>query len=969
MIHILIRALPLALLLLALPALAPAQGLGMGNGRSHPELRWLEVESEHFRVVHPEHLHARAVEAATVGEQVWDALAAQVEVEPEGRFTIVLTDEDQVVNGFALPRRMFLWVDINDFATRFGGYDKWLRLVVAHELQHNMLMEAAQDWTGLWGVLGVPGWFIEGLAEYETEEWGAGRSDLAVRWHILRNQHERLDPHDSGFSMVRYLAEEYGDSVITRALHERNAFGLTDFAAGFEDAAGITVEEFEEEWRRVANAYTWAIYGQKEQVRDIGDHVDPPAQRVSQLRISPGGERWAVYGRTPPWSDPTLYTVENDSTERRRALDHGRIHPSFAFSPDAGRVVYAKYHRGAHGSLLYDLKVARVESGDSEWITSSRRAIHPTWSPDGEWIVFVAAEGGTSRLYRIRPDGTGEERLTDPDTDTQYLWPRFSPDGSRLAYARFATGGEGVNLVVMDWATGEERQLTTARSHDGWPLWAAGGDTIVFTSDRNGDEVHNLYAVPVDGGEEEVRPLTDVNEAIFGFDIDPADGRVLARAVDSVDSTRVRSIAPGRRALVQPTVVDERFTSWRDREPPVPVPEVDYSRPPGLGEPRPYRWWKRMDHFTSFVLPSVPWGGIVGTSFTDAARHTQTLAAVDIGEWDGVFGLRGGYLRHDFARMPLGVPGFLSLAAVYRGRTGYQLYDDRLLFSRQSSYRLKWHQPFNFGESLHANHDLEFVAEFARVELDEPERFEAADLAGSALPVPADDFDENTLSLAWRYGAMRPHEMPAHHPLRGQGLLARFTWADEALGSDTRFRRSELDAARAFGLPLVEGLFGRVRAEYTSGQAAPQDFTGLHSDVPLVPLDYMGGGAPVEDLFETVHGHYLRGHAEDVPGDLVATAHLELRAPLLPALPVEAFGVGLGGLAAVLFYDHGRVWDDRALLVRPHTVGWELRVPVTIGGQLLAVPAWGEGQVWDVEDTGLPFRKEHYLRLAVVKPW
>ena len=47
----------------------------------------------------------------------------------------------------------------------------------------------------------------------------------------------------------------------------------------------------------------------------------------------------------------------------------------------------------------------------------------PSFSPDGQWIVFTSErDGGSTDLYRIRPDGTDLERLTD---QTATRWRSF----------------------------------------------------------------------------------------------------------------------------------------------------------------------------------------------------------------------------------------------------------------------------------------------------------------------------------------------------------------------------------------------------------------------------------------------------------------------------------------------------------------------------------------------------------------
>ena len=59
-----------------------------------------------------------------------------------------------------------------------------------------------------------------------------------------------------------------------------------------------------------------------------------------------------------------------------------------------------------------------------------------TWSPDGSSIVFTSDRDGSADLFRVKPDGTGLERLTDdPAYDDQAA---FSPDGKQLVVRQYA---------------------------------------------------------------------------------------------------------------------------------------------------------------------------------------------------------------------------------------------------------------------------------------------------------------------------------------------------------------------------------------------------------------------------------------------------------------------------------------------------------------------------------------------------
>jgi Tol biopolymer transport system component len=136
-------------------------------------------------------------------------------------------------------------------------------------------------------------------------------------------------------------------------------------------------------------------------------------------------------------------------------------------------------------------------------VSSDRVAADPAISPDGTMVVYVAAdEAGQMDLFVNRVAGGAPVRLTnDERRETR---PRFSPDGERIAFTRWGAARANPEICVVPTLGGQVSVIVPGASQPAWEpsaqrmafiRYADGGQRLILaTSNADGSDIRELVA-------------------------------------------------------------------------------------------------------------------------------------------------------------------------------------------------------------------------------------------------------------------------------------------------------------------------------------------------------------------------------------------------------------------------------------------------------------------------------------------
>jgi TolB protein len=170
-------------------------------------------------------------------------------------------------------------------------------------------------------------------------------------------------------------------------------------------------------------AFTRSLAGNTE-IFKVNRRGGDPVQLTRNDRID-ANPSWSPKGNEIAFTSdragtPQIYVMDADGGNVRRVSREGLSNDGAAWHPEGTSLAYA--HR-SEGGQRFDIAVTLLATGETRLLTSEPGSNEaPSFSPDGQHIVFESTRDGSSQIWVVDVDGGNLRRLTSQGENFAPAW-------------------------------------------------------------------------------------------------------------------------------------------------------------------------------------------------------------------------------------------------------------------------------------------------------------------------------------------------------------------------------------------------------------------------------------------------------------------------------------------------------------------------------------------------------------------
>lgn len=506
-----------------LPQLVSAQFYFFGRNKvQYDKFNWKILKTEHFNIYYYDDFTEIAEIGAKFAEQAFDEHKVKFNHYVTNKIPLIFYNththfqQTNTIPGF-LPEGIggFFEFMKGRVVIPYLGNLAQFKHVIRHELVHVFMMNK------IYNVLNdhrvstdrmPPLWFIEGLAEYWSNEWDT-QGEMVMRDVVLNGNFVSLANIDylggylvykEGQDFFRFISKNYGEDKILTMME--NFWRFNKFSDVIEFSLGEKILEIDNKWIYETRQKYFPLYkenyphfikskkitdegfnfgprffkrGDKKEIYFIGNHNGYTS--LMKMNYSPDSNEYV--------KPETIIEGERDAVFEAFHL----LENTIALS-DKGLIAFVTKNQATDVLHIYSIE-------DDEVINTLRfdnliRIKAPNFSSDGNQLIFSATDTkGFSDLYVFDFLKNKLTRMTNDYYED--IDPIFNEDASKIIFSSDRTDGlfkQKYNLFEYDITSKEISYITNVGANISTPHFSPDYKELYFSCDYSG--VYNIWKIP-----------------------------------------------------------------------------------------------------------------------------------------------------------------------------------------------------------------------------------------------------------------------------------------------------------------------------------------------------------------------------------------------------------------------------------------------------------------------------------------
>lgn len=411
--------------------------------------------------------------------------------------------------------------------------------LIEHELTH--IFQYDLLWGGPGGVMYAvnqpPLWIMEGLAEYNTENWSSW-SSLIVRDAVLNDRIPELiasgslysryplprpPAYDFGHAIYDFIESKHGKNGIREFWHSLKRSPFIGRRNPVKRAFNMEYKDFNHEFKKYLRA-KHKDFLLRENPEDYSIPLGPefplnPYYFSLSHDVSPSGDIVAVLTQNVKDYDIDIVLISTKDGSVVKNITKGytlkyeyikfEIDPSkgkdIAWSPDGDRIAF--FARAGQKHALFILNVLTEKILRKIKIPVDQPS-SLCFFPGGEELLFTAFQEGFHDIFKINLSTEKILNLTEDDFFEKA--PMISPDGTKVAYTIHLDTYDKLFLSPINDLK-KRTQLTFGKGNTISPHFSHDSKELYFSGDMR--DAYNIYSLNLETGE--LTRYTDVRTGNF----------------------------------------------------------------------------------------------------------------------------------------------------------------------------------------------------------------------------------------------------------------------------------------------------------------------------------------------------------------------------------------------------------------------------------------------------------------------